>query len=98
MTPIRQAAELSLDAGVEGRNIWDRERLIAALERTRGNIVHAAVLLQTHRNTVGRQLVKFGLKQLPGQIRELNRQPKLDFMRKRPEVIWVDAVPKRRVA
>lgn len=99
MTPIRETAKLVLDAGISWKQkgeVLDRELLVEALERTRGNMCRAARILQMHRNTVTRQLDRLQLRHLPRKLREANRQQPLAFMRKPPEGIWVDAQPKRR--
>jgi len=99
-TFLQEAMKLALDAGLkrdEIHRIVDAELLHQALQRVKGNQRHAADALGVHRNTVSRELGTLGLLELPAKIREANKQPKLPFMGKRPEGIWVDP-PKRRMA
>jgi Bacterial regulatory protein, Fis family len=51
----------------------------AALERAGGNLCRTARLLRVHRNTLARELEKYGMSALPWQIRAANRQ--LDLFR-----------------
>lgn len=85
---IAQAAVLSLDAGLDDHRAADlliRSRTVEALERSDGNICHAAKLLDVHRNTVLRRLTDLELKQLPAEIRRRKRsQLALHFPKPQP--------------
>jgi|HubBroStandDraft_6_1064221.scaffolds.fasta_scaffold23089_4 hypothetical protein len=67
----------------EGLEMVREKMLRRALERTAGNITHAGRVLGQHRNTLARELEKFGLSDLPARIRQRKRrepvQERLEF-------------------
>lgn len=87
-SPISQAAVLSLEAGLSDHRAADlllRSRTVEALERTAGNVCHAAKLLDVHRNTVTRRLADLELSDLPAEIRRTKRnQLALHFPQPQP--------------
>jgi DNA-binding NtrC family response regulator len=86
--PVSQTANLMLDAKLtlnKGLEEMERALISATLERTRGNICHAARVLEVHRNTMARRLQALQLKELPAKIRwetkhKLCPAPKLKWM------------------
>jgi regulatory Fis family protein len=70
--PIHEAAMLMLRAGItahEAKELVSQALVIAALEQAGGNLCKAASLMDVHRNTLSRQLLKLRLEHLPWEIR-----------------------------
>jgi DNA-binding NtrC family response regulator len=86
--PVKQTANLMLDAKLTlSKSLEEMEKALitVTLERSRGNICHAAQILEVHRNTMSRRLKHFQLKELPAKIRwearhKLCSVPKLKWM------------------
>ena len=78
--PIMQVADMILRSGCgerEGQRLLSAALAMNALERSRGNIVHAAHALGLHRNSLTRKLVLLGLSRLPGDIRRFHKQQRV---------------------
>lgn len=75
-SPINAVADLFLDAGATYQKSEEMLRaalLRRALQRTDGNISHAAALVSMHRNHFTRELELLQLRELPKQIRQAKR-------------------------
>jgi DNA-binding NtrC family response regulator len=87
---LMQAADLLLDAGIDYREAEDLLRSVLfrrALDRSAGNICHAAIAVGIHRNHFTRELDKLKLRHLPKQIRDSHRQEQLNlYGRKKSEL------------
>ena len=82
---IGKVADHFLDAGISFSEARDMLRVVLfrkALDRTNGNICHAAVLVGIHRNHFTRELDRLDLRDLPRRIRASRRQEQLKLWRK----------------
>lgn len=73
---VQEVAGRMLDAGCDEDQACNMLRvalLEQSLTRTRGNISHAAILLNKHRNRVAQKLREFDLQTLPAAIRKRAR-------------------------
>jgi DNA-binding NtrC family response regulator len=75
-SPMNKAVDLLLDSNTHYQDAEDLLRarmLVRSLQRTHGNICHAAALIGMHRNNFTRELEKFGMVNVPGRIREARK-------------------------
>ncbi len=80
---VLKTARRMLDAGLsrgDGLDYIDQGLIIAALERSGGNICGAARILAVHRNTLERQIAELGLEDVPRIMRDRKKQMVLAFM------------------
>lgn len=76
-SPLYLAARQMLQAGMsweEAHHLVNSEFVIAALEKSRGNVCKAAILLNLHRNTLGRQLQVLNLTELAKELRTSHKR------------------------
>jgi len=76
-SPALHVARLELRAGMtrsQSLDNHDYSLVVAALERTEGNVSRAAVDLEIHRNTLDRMLREFNLAGFAKQLRQLPRR------------------------
>jgi hypothetical protein len=76
-SPALYVARLELRAGMtrsQSLNNHDYSLVVAALERSEGNVSRAAVDLEIHRNTLDRMLREFNLAGFAKQLRQLPRR------------------------